>query len=56
MELIKAGLAGLVGGVVFLFVLWLGQWLKGAVTGKKLKKAKLPPILFFRKLKIFRNF
>jgi hypothetical protein len=29
MELVKAGLAGLVGGVVFLFVLWLGQWLKG---------------------------
>jgi hypothetical protein len=28
MELIKAGLAGLVGGLVFLFVLWLGQWLK----------------------------
>jgi hypothetical protein len=29
MELIKAGLAGLVGGAVFFFVLWLGQWLKG---------------------------
>jgi hypothetical protein len=29
MELIKAGLAGLVGGLVFLFVLWLGQWLRG---------------------------
>jgi hypothetical protein len=28
MELIKAGLAGLVGGVVFVFVLWLGQWLR----------------------------